>query len=70
VRPDGWAGRVCLNGNFILFYWAWLFSEGQEFMGKKEKEKEKEQEEEEMERKKKKKKKRKKMLGWAGQVFK
>jgi hypothetical protein len=35
-----WVGRQAkffLNGNFILFYWAWFFSEGQELMGKKRK---------------------------------
>ncbi len=37
----GWVGQVFLNENFILFYWDWLFSEGQEFMGKKRKRKRK-----------------------------
>lgn len=33
----GGQAKFFLNGNFILFYWAWFFSEGQELMGKKRK---------------------------------
>ncbi len=51
-----WVGRPSfLNGNFILFYWAWLFSEGQEFMGKKRKRKRRRRNGEEKEKKKKRK---------------